>query len=116
MESRGRLGRSASADREVNLGVTGQWLWVVADRVRLDTRLGTNLTYFDGLPEQEGFQPNNRYFVSSDLRVFVENHLSLTIGATAEYRYDGLLSAVSSSELETGIRFRVDYVLSRALE
>lgn len=116
MESRGRLGQAATADQKIDLGAVGQWLWVVADRVRLDTRLVSNLSYVEGLRGQEGFQPRNRYFVTSDLVVFVENHLSLTVGATAVYRHNGLISPGRRSEWDTGVQFQIDYVLSRALE
>jgi hypothetical protein len=121
-------------DHEVNAFLEGQWLWVIADRVRLDTRLRAHLRYRDALAgeiptDQGGFRPFNRYTASSALRVFVENSLSLTLGAELRYRYDGLgevrrwryrfderAGSPADEAFDAALRFSVDYILSRALE
>jgi hypothetical protein len=119
-------------DHEVNVFLEGQWLWVIADRVRLDTRLRANLRYRDALggetpTDQDGFRPFNRYAASSALRVFVENSLSLTLGAELRYRYDGLgegrryrvderAGSPAVEEFDAALQLSVDYILSRALE
>jgi hypothetical protein len=119
-------------DHEVKAFLEGQWLWVIADRIRLDTRLRADLRYSDALvgenpADRDDVRPFNRYTASSALRVFVENSLSFTLGAELRYRYDWVggrrryrfderAGSPAVEEAEVGLRFSVDYILSRALE
>lgn len=100
-------------DHETGLDAEAQWLWVVADRLRLDSRLQADLTYRHDPTGRGEFQPQHRYVLSSDLIVFVENSVSVTAGAHVRYRYDE--ASGNESRFRTGLRFRVKYVLSRAL-
>ena len=100
-------------DHEVRLDAEAQWLWVVADRVRLDSRLRADLTYRHDPTGRGEFQPRNQYVLSSDLVVFVENSVSVTAGANVRYRYDE--ESDDESRFRTGLQFRVNYVLSRTL-
>ena len=100
-------------DHEVRLDAEAQWLWVVADRFRLDSRLRADLIYRHDPTGRGEFQPQNQYVLSSDLIVFVENSVSVTAGANVRYRYDE--ESDSESRFRTGLQFRVNYVLSRAL-
>lgn len=100
-------------DHEVGLDAEGQWLWVVADRIRLDSRLRADLAYQHDPTGQGEFQPRTQYELSSALVVFVENSLSVTAGGSVRYRYDA--DANRESRFRTGLQFRVNYVLSRAL-
>lgn len=108
VDSRGPL------DHEVGGTVEGQWLWVVADRIRLDTRLRANLRHRND-SQEDALQSQTRSTLSSDVIVFVENSLRLTAGAEAGYEYVET-SSRSMSEFRTGLRFNVNYVLTRALE
>lgn len=110
VDSRGPL------DHEVAANLEGQWLWVLADRVRLDTRLRADLRYEEDPTGQGAFQPDNRYRLASNVRVFVENSLSLVAGANVGYVHESLGPGAATTDLQAGVQFRVDYVLSRALD
>jgi len=104
---------------EFGLDAEGQWLWVLADRLRLDTRLRANLEYqsleaLRGVRGQD-FQFTNQYSLTSDLLVFVENSLSLSVGGHVHYRYDDYDVNGHASRFDAGLQFRVNYILSRAL-
>jgi hypothetical protein len=103
-------------DHEAGLRAEGQWLWMLADRLRLDTRLQTTLSYRHNSLELGVFRPKNRYSLSSDLVIFVENSLRLTTGGTLSYRYDGTRPSKTESNLWTSVQFELSYVLSRALQ
>lgn len=91
--------------------VEGQWLWVLADRVRLDTRLQNSLYS----PSDSRTGITNQHALSSDLLIFVENSLSFSAGATLRYVRSGNDMGPAASDLSTAIQFRINYVLSRAL-
>ncbi len=110
------VGPQGPVNHEVGFEAEGQWLWVLADRLRLDTRLRANLRYLRDPRAQGAFRPQTRYVLSSNVLVFVENSLSLTAGANVRYRYDGDVPEGSTSEFRAGLQFRINYVLSRALE
>jgi hypothetical protein len=103
-------------DHELGLDAEGQWLWVLADRLRLDTRLRANVRFQSDPRGGETFRPSQLYLLSSDLVLFIENSLSLSVGANAQYRYDATSSSgFQISEFDTGLQFRINYVMSRAL-
>jgi hypothetical protein len=103
-------------DHEIGLDAEGQWLWVLADRLRLDTRLRANVRLQSDPRGGETFRPRHQYLLSSDLVLFIENSLFLSAGANVQYRYDATRSTVfRTSEFDTGLQFRVNYVMSRAL-
>jgi hypothetical protein len=103
-------------DHELGLDAEGQWLWVLADRLRLDTRLRANVRFQSDPRGGETFRPSHLYLLSSDLVLFIENSLSLSAGANAQYRYDATRSSgFQISEFDTGLQFRINYVMSRAL-
>ena len=105
-----------SVDHNVDLQAEGQWLWVLADRFRLDTRMSTSLNYRRNPLGEGAFRPENRYALSSNLVIFVENSLRLTTGGTLSYRYDGTRPFRTESNLFTSVQFELSYVLSRALQ
>jgi hypothetical protein len=102
-----------SNDR-IGVDLEGQWLWVLADRVRLDTRLRADVQHEQR--STSGWIRRHQYVLSSDLLIFVENSLSFSAGANLVY--DRFSDAIGdfSSRFGTGVRFSVDYILSRALE
>ncbi|MFB6273299.1 MAG: hypothetical protein ABEL51_10445 [Salinibacter sp.] len=102
-------------DSYVHLGIEGQWLWVLADRLQLDTRVRAHLLYRHDLHERGKLRPLNRYRLSSNLLVFVENSLSLQVGAHVRYGYDASNTDVRTARFRSGLQFNVQYVLSRAL-
>jgi hypothetical protein len=103
-------------DHEIGLDAEGQWLWVLADRLRLDTRLRADVRFQSDPRGGETFRPSHQYLLSSDLVLFIENSLSLSAGANVQYRYDAIRSGGDRmSAFETGLQFRVNYILSRAL-
>jgi len=91
----------------------GQWLWVLADRVRLDTELHSSLTVIEG--REEDYLTNQQHILSSDLLYFVENSLSLSAGGNLTYGNSEGLGGDSQSDWNLGLQFQVTYVLSRAL-
>lgn len=103
-------------DGQVQLNAEGQWLWVLADRFKLDTRIRADLLYQHDLYGEGKLRPSNRYLFSSDLLVFVENSLSLRMGAHVRYSYDAVRrEGIRRSRFQSGLQFNVQYVLSRAL-
>lgn len=101
-------------DGVVEFEAEAQWLWVVADRIRLDTRMRADLLFQQVPRRRETFYSTHQFTLSSDLLIFVENSLSLTVGADVHYDYEGI--GRSSSRFDAGGRFDVNYVLSRALQ
>ncbi len=97
-------------DRHLRLSAEAQWLWVLANRLRINTRLRANFLHWNDREGEETFQQMNDYLLSTDLVIFVENSLVLRAGANV--RYD---SRDRGSEFRTGLQFRVNYHLSRAL-
>lgn len=103
-------------DGQIQLNAEGQWLWVLADRLKLDTRIRADLLYRHNLYGRGRLRPLNRYVFSSDLLVFAENRFSIRIGAHVRYSYDAAVrEGVRRSHLQSGLQFNVEYVLSRAL-
>lgn len=100
-------------DRQVEFEGEAQWLWVVADRLRLDTRVRADLLFEPDTQGPGTLDPTHVYTFSSDLLFFVENSISFTVGADVRYHYEEIGS--SSSRFDAGVRFDVNYVLSRAL-
>lgn len=96
--------------------LTAEWLWVIADRMRLDTELQARLDYRHDPVGNGKFRPFSNSRLRSDLRIFIENSLSLTVGGTLQYRYENPGEAPASSRVDAGVQFSVDYVLSRMLE
>jgi hypothetical protein len=92
----------------------GQWLWVLADRVRLDTRLRADVRYEERSSSE--WVRQHQYVLSSDLLIFVENSLSFSAGANLAHDWSSDPTGDSSSRFGAGLRFSVDYILSRALE
>jgi hypothetical protein len=103
-------------DHRVRGFLTAEWLWVIADRVRLDTELQARLDYQHDPAGNGKFRPFSNSRLQSDLRVFIENSLSLTVGGNFQYRYENPGGAPASSSVDAGVRFSVDYFLSRSLE
>ncbi len=102
-------------DNEVGIDAEGQWLWVLADRLRLDTRLRADLLFQNDPRGEEKFRPLNRYALTSDLLLFIENSLSLRAGAHIRSRFSAIRSEYRQLRFSTGLQFSVEYVLSRAL-
>jgi hypothetical protein len=103
-----------SSNDRIGVDLEGQWLWVLADRVRLDTRLRAAFRH-----EQRSTSEwirQHQYVLSSDLLIFVENSLSFSAGANLAYDRSSDDTGDSRSSFGTGIQFSVDYILSRALE
>ena len=103
-------------DHRIRGFLTAEWLWVIADRVRLDTEIQTRLDYQHDPVGNGKFRPFSNSRLRSDLRVFIENSLSLTVGGNFQYRYENPGGAPASSSVDAGVRFSVDYILSRSLE
>lgn len=102
-------------DHRIRGSATGQWLWVLADRVRLDTKLRARLSYQRMDRGENDYRSDQRYILSSNLLFFVENSLSLSGGANAGYHYSEFPTGDAQSDLNLGMQFQVTYVLSRAL-
>lgn len=98
----------------IRVDLEGQWLWVLADRVRLDTRLRADFRHRE--TSTRGWFRQHQYTLSSDLLVFVENSLSFSAGADLTYDRSSDATDDSSSRFGAGLQFSVDYILSRALE
>lgn len=101
-------------DYRLYANVQGQWLWVLADRVRLETNLNTRWDV-PRVSRGDDFRTHRHYSGSSDLQVFVENRLSLSVGGNLAYSHGEKLNGGSYSNFRTGIQFSVNYVLSRSL-
>jgi hypothetical protein len=109
-----QLGADLNASYAIEDGlstvVEGQWLWVLADRIRLDTRLQNYFRYQDD--EQRNV---NQHTLSSNLLIFVENSLSFSAGASLQYSRRGYETRASATDFDTSLQFSINYVLSRAL-
>jgi len=105
--------RGPSNDR-IGVDLEGQWLWVLADRVRLDTRLRADVRYEESSTSE--WIRQHQYVLSSDLLIFVENSLSFSAGANLAYDWSSDDTGDSRSRFGAGLQFSVDYILSRALE
>ncbi|PSQ95577.1 MAG: hypothetical protein BRD55_10090 [Bacteroidetes bacterium SW_9_63_38] len=103
-------------DHRVRGVARAEWLWAIADRVRLDTELQSRFVYRNDPVGNGQFRPDINSGITSDLRVFIENSLSLTAGGTIRYNYENPGNAAASSRVDAGLRFGVDYVLSRTLK
>lgn len=108
------LNASYATEDGVSTLLEGQWLWVLADRVRLDTRLQNYFRYLDDAQSNRS-RTVNQHALSSDLLIFVENSLSFSAGAALRYSRRGYEARASRSSFDTSFQFRVNYVLSRAL-
>ncbi len=105
------LNASYATEDGLNTVVEGQWLWVLADQIRLDTRLWNYLHS----PSDSQARVTSQHGFSSDLLIFVENSLSFSAGASLQYSRRGYETGVSRSNFDTSFQFSITYVLSRAL-
>jgi len=108
VDVRGRYMDFLNSQESFDGSVTGEWLWVLADRVRLDTEFQSSLAVAEGF--EGDYQTRQWYILSSDLLYFVENSLSLSTGGSLSYR-----NSEGRSSWDLGVQFQVTYVLSRAL-
>lgn len=108
-------------DRRLELETRVQWLWVLADRFRLDTRAATDFAFADDstIDDNAIKTQQSRYSLSTGLTVFIENRLSVTASGGVFYldqRTDGFGDDASTDRLDASFSISVGYFLSRVIQ
>lgn len=113
------LQTESELDHRLDLGGEFQWLWIVADRIQLDTRAEAEFFFTDSpVVETSDFDLSvSRYRAQSNLTVFVENRLAITAGGSVDYVRRGTDGPVdgATSEVDVSVDVGISYFLSRTI-
>lgn len=90
--------------------VDGTWLWSVADRFLLDTRLSVDFVAFDAPFALPPYTTRQRYTAMTDLFVFVEDRVALQVGGRANWQNDDSMDWLTWN-VNVGLSFYLDRAL-----
>lgn len=110
---------SGNEEAATQLDAEAQWLWLVADRVRLDSRLRANLRFVRF--EAADALRMELYRASTSLFYFIENSIALSAGVNALYSggrfsvFEGTVVQHNRESLDWSVSVGLNVFLHRAL-